>query len=48
MLTWLGNEVRAQKECVHEKPEADSANHCKVSSDAWPFRFSRAFVPIWV
>jgi hypothetical protein len=28
MPTWLGGEVRAQKERVEEKLEADCASHC--------------------
>ena len=28
MPVWLGGAVRAQKECVQKKPEADCANDC--------------------
>jgi hypothetical protein len=29
MPTWLSREVRAEKESVHKKAEADSASDCK-------------------
>ena len=33
MPTWLGREVRAEKESVHKKAEADSASDCnRISS----------------